>query len=140
MSQFTQADKEAFLSGLHVCVLAIPQPGKGPLLAPIWYDYEPGGQATFIMAPDSRKARLLSEGTRVSLCAQNEAPPYAYVSIEGPVVAIAPCTEEALRDMAVRYLGEREGEQYAKGLRGADKARLVSVQPDAWLGVDFSRT
>lgn len=140
MSQFTQADKEAFLSGLHVCMLAIPQPGKGPLLAPIWYDYEPGGPATFIMGPDSRKARLLSEGTRVSLCAQNEAPPYAYVSVEGPVVAIAPCTKEALRGMAVRYLGERDGEQYANRMPGMETAKLVSVQPDTWLGVDFSRT
>lgn len=140
MKPFAQADKEAFLSGLHVCMLAVPQPGKGPLLAPIWYNYEPGGQATFIIGPDSRKARLLSKGTRVSLCAQNEAPPYAYVSIEGPVVAIAPCTQEALKNMAVRYLGEQDGERYANSMPGIETALLVSVRPDIWLGVDFSRT
>ena len=140
MSQLTQADKQAFLSDLHVCTLAIPQPGKGPLLAPIWYDYEPGQQVRFIMGPDSRKAKLLAQGTRVSLCVQNEAPPYAYVSVEGPVSAIEACTEQALKDMAVRYLGAKDGEQYANSLPGAEKAKLVTVQPETWLAMDFSRS
>ena len=140
MNPLTEADKQAFLSGLHVCTLAVPQPGKGPLLAPIWYDYEPGNQVRFIMGPQSRKAQLLAQGTRVSLCVQDEAPPYAYVSVEGPVVTIEACTEQALKDMAVRYLGTDDGEQYAKSLRGAEAALLVSVQPETWLAADFSRS
>ena len=140
MNPLTEADKQAFLSGLHVCMLAIPQPDKGPLLAPIWYDYEPGNPVRFIMGPRSRKAQLLAEGTRVSLCVQDEVPPYAYVSVEGPVVAIEACTEQALKDMAVRYLGAEDGERYAKNLPGAGAARLVSVQPETWLAADFSRS
>lgn len=139
MTRLSQTEKERFLSGLHVCVLAIPQPGRGPLLAPIWYDYQPGKQVRFIMGPTSRKAELLAEGTRVSVCVQDEAPPYAYVSIEGPVSAIEACSAEVLKEMAVRYLGQDEGERYAKSLPGAELARCVTVQPDTWLAADFSR-
>lgn len=40
----SKTQREQFLAGLHVGVLAIPDPGRGPLNAPIWYGYEPGGE------------------------------------------------------------------------------------------------
>ena len=42
----TRAEREAFLAGVHVGVLSIPEPGRGPLAAPIWYGYEPLVAAT----------------------------------------------------------------------------------------------
>ena len=83
-----KAQRETFLAGVHVGVLAIPDPGRGPLNAPIWYGYEPGGDVWLITGADSRKGRLLRRDVRVSLVAQNEAPPYQYVSVEGPVVSL----------------------------------------------------
>lgn len=137
MAKLSQAEKEKFLAALHVGILAIPQPGRGPLAAPIWYAYEPGGDAWVIIGQRSRKARLLKPGTPVSLCAQNEAPPYAYVSVEGAVTSIEPCTAEAMQAMAVRYLGEERGREYADNMPAA-QASVVTFRPQTWLAVDFA--
>ena len=53
----TRAEREAFLAGLHVGVLSIPSDGA-PLSAPIWYDYEPGGDIWVLTGPESKKGRL----------------------------------------------------------------------------------
>ena len=84
----SQKEKEAYLADLHVGVLAINEPGLGPLTVPIWYDYTPGGRLWMITGTESRKGRLLKLGERVSLAAQSEAPPYKYVSVEGPITEI----------------------------------------------------
>ena len=90
MATMSRDEREAFLADLHVGVLAINDSGEGPLTIPIWYDYHPGGELWFLTGPDSRKGKLLDLETRVSLVAQTEDPPYKYVSVEGPIVAIEP--------------------------------------------------
>ena len=45
----------------------------------------------------SRKGKLLEAAGRFSLCAQTEAPPYKYVTVEGPIVAVEPTDEERLQ-------------------------------------------
>ena len=89
-TRMTKAEREAFLADVHVGVLGVNEPDRGPLTVPIWYSYEPGGEITVLTGPDSRKGRLLSVGTRVSICAQTETPPYKYVTAEDPVVAVEP--------------------------------------------------
>ena len=84
----TKEEREAFLSGLHVGVLSIPDGERGPLAAPIWYSYKPGGDIVLVTGKTSRKAELLKRAKRVSLVAQSEEIPYKYVSIEGPVMAL----------------------------------------------------
>ena len=62
----TQSEREDFLAGLHVGVLAIERPAGPPLAVPIWYGYEPGGLVWIITAPGSVKGRLLqAAGTQV---------------------------------------------------------------------------
>jgi len=135
----SQVEREAFLADVHVGVLAIARPTRGPLNVPIWYDYTPGGELWFITAADSRKGQLLRLGTRVSLCAQSEVAPYQYVSIEGPVVAIAPALVDAhLRPMARRYLGVAQGDRYAANSTDGESA-LVRVRPERWLSVDYRK-
>jgi nitroimidazol reductase NimA-like FMN-containing flavoprotein (pyridoxamine 5'-phosphate oxidase superfamily) len=48
----THAERDAFLAGVHVGVLSIPEPGRGPLAAPIWYGYEPGGEIWLVTGRD----------------------------------------------------------------------------------------
>lgn len=38
----TPDEREAFLGGVHVGVLAIEEAGRGPLAVPIWYLYRDG--------------------------------------------------------------------------------------------------
>ncbi len=139
----SKSEREAFLAAVHVGVISIPEPGRGPLAVPIWYGYEPGRELWIVTERESRKGRLLREGVRVCLCAQSETPPYRYVSVEGPVVSITPSdVERDERPLAHRYLGRELGDRYIEATGGA-AARggnaLVRVRPERWLTADYSK-
>ena len=137
MTRMSNAEKQQFLAGLHVGVLSIAQPGRGPLTVPVWYDYTPGGDLWFLTGADSRKGRLLQVGGWISLCAQTETPPYQYVSVEGQIASIEAATSET-QPMAIRYLGEEMGRAYAQA-NAADGSVVVRMQPKHWLAVDYSK-
>jgi nitroimidazol reductase NimA-like FMN-containing flavoprotein (pyridoxamine 5'-phosphate oxidase superfamily) len=137
MTSMTTEEKQQFLAGLHVGIVAIPEADRGPLCVPVWYDYRPGGELWFITGPESRKGRLLREGLRISLCAQTETPPYRYVSVEGPIVALDAAREELL-PMAVRYLGEEMGRAYVSGSEAGTDV-VVRIRPERWLAVDYGK-
>ena len=119
--------------------LRVPEEGRGPLTAPVWYWYEPGGDIWFETQPDSRKGKVLGVGKRISLCVQDEKPPYAYVSVEGPIIAIAE-DDRNLHEipMAIRYLGEQNGRDYIENLSPSEWKRYI-LRPERWLTFDGSK-
>jgi hypothetical protein len=137
-TRMTRVEREAFLAGMHVGVLAIPSAGA-PLTAPVWYDYQPGGDIWLLTGPESRKGQLLAEGVRVTLVAQQEALPYAYVSVEGTVTAIGPPDDGDTLHMATRYLGRDAGREYAEANAAGASVR-VSIRADRWLTVDYGKS
>jgi hypothetical protein len=118
---------------------------RGPLTCPVWYSYEEGGDIVFCTREDTRKARLLAEGSRVSFLAQLEGEIARgilprYVSVEGPVVKLAPADLDGdLRPIARRYLGQEIGDGYLKATRGdtATGELVVHIRPERWLTRDF---
>ncbi len=113
--------------------------GRGPIAVPVWYDYQPGGQVSVITGRSSRKARAIRAAGRMSLCAQDEAPPYRYVSVEGPVVLEEVEFDERLA-MARRYLGREGGDRYmASEPDSASEDLVVRMTPEHWLGVDYGK-
>lgn len=138
-TNMTRSERESFLAGLHVGVLSLAEPGRGPLTSPIWYGYEPGGDLWLVTESSSRKGKLLALGTRASLCVQQETMPYRYVSVEGPVVSIEPAERERdLRPLARRYLGVERGDRYTEE-SSVEGTVLVHLQPERWLTVDYSK-
>jgi nitroimidazol reductase NimA-like FMN-containing flavoprotein (pyridoxamine 5'-phosphate oxidase superfamily) len=139
----SRAEREAFLAGVHVGVLSIPEPGRGPLAAPIWYAYAPGGEIELVTGRDSRKGRLLKPGVRVAFVVQTEEAPYRYVSVEGPVTGVAPCPGDAEeRRLAHRYLGREAGDAYVASTaerREAEPNVRVTIRPERWLSVDYRK-
>jgi PPOX class probable F420-dependent enzyme len=136
----TREEREAFLAGVHVGVISLAEPGRGPLTVPIWYRYEPGGEVSVVTGRDSRKGRLLAAAPRISLCAQTEAPPYRYVSVEGPVVHVGPADRERdVRPLAHRYLGAEFGERYLEATAGEEESIVVRMRPERWLTVDYAK-
>ncbi len=134
-------EREAFLADLHVGVLSVSQPSRGPLSVPVWYTYTAGGPVSVITGTTSRKARLIAEAGRFSLCAQSEAPPYKYVTVEGPVtgteIAVDP---DERRAEAHRYLGREFGDLYLEAT--AESARtscVIRMMPETWLTADFAK-
>ena len=135
----SSSERELFLSALHVGIISIPRATKGPLTVPIWYDYQPGGEVWVITDADSIKGKLLTKASRISLCAQTETAPYQYVSVEGPFTT-RPSTQEELLAMAVRYLGEEQGQAYAENSAGGGEGSIVvAIAPETWFSVDYNK-
>ena len=141
--KMSKPEREAFLADVHVGVISIAEPGRGPLTAPIWYGYEPGGELWIVTERESRKGRLLQRAARFSLCAQSEQPPYKYVSVEGPVTAIVPSdVERDERPLARRYLGRELGDRYLEATGGAEARAAnirVALRPERWLTTDYAK-
>ena len=132
------AAREEFLAGVHVGVLgaALGAPGR-TLAVPVWYDYRPGGLVTVLTGRGSRKAQAIRAAGRFSLCAQDEHPPYRYVSVEGPVVSEEePSAAERLA-LARRYLGTAGGDAYVTDNPDPGQENMAfRMRPEHWLSQD----
>lgn len=140
MSQnMSRAEREEFLAGVHVGVLSVASGnGSGPLAVPVWYSYQPGGTVNVSTGPGTRKARAIRTAGRFSLCAQDERPPYRYVTVEGPVALEEADRAERL-DLARRYLGTEGGDAYMAADPGGTQI-MIRMTPEHWLSADFGKT
>ncbi len=133
----TPEQRERYLAGQHVGVLAVAREEGPPLAVPVWYGYEPGGDVVVQMDDTSVKRRLIDRAGEFSLATQDETPPYRYVTVQGPVVGtrvgVSPADAEAL---ARRYL---DADDLAGYLASADPDRMVEVRmrPDRWYAVEL---
>ena len=132
----SETQRQTFLADLHVGIISIPRQTRGPLTVPIWYDYTPGGVVWMITGEKSIKGKLLANASRISLCAQSETVPYQYVSVEG-TFSTRPATAAENLQMAIRYLGDKQGRAYARGA-GEEGSLIVSLTPATWYSVDYS--
>ena len=137
--EMTKGERERFLADLHVGVLGVSATGRGPIVLPVWYIYEPGGEVRFITFARAKKVELLKTEGRCTLCVQNEAPPYQYVSVEGPIVGMEDAdVEQDTRPIARRYLGEVEGDSYVEETSD-EQELLVRMWPERWSTADYSK-
>jgi PPOX class probable F420-dependent enzyme len=135
--RMSQAEREEFLAGLHVGVLSVASPdGRGPLTAPVWYTYQPGGTVNVSTGRGSRKALAIEASGRISLCAQEERLPYKYVTVEGPV-SMAEATDAERLELARRYLGPEGGDAYIAASPGGAQV-MIRMTPEHWLTRDYS--
>lgn len=132
----TKAEREAFLADVHVGVLAVDDPGRGPLALPVWYVVD-DGDVLISMDGTSKKARLLRSAGRATLTAQSEAAPYQYVSVEGPVVVES--TPLDVVELASRYLGPELGAWYATENPPTEHTVAARLTPEHWNTMDFAK-
>ena len=139
--QMTRDEREAFLADVHIGVVSVADGERGPLTAPVWYAYEPGGEIVFVTGMDSLKTKALRAASRASFLVQSEALPYKYVSIEGSVTLGVADLEKHTRPIAHRYLGQEAGDGYLAATRTEDRAEeaLVRIRPERWLTVDYAK-
>lgn len=134
-SAMSVAEREAFLSEARVGILAVAEPDRGPLAVPIWYRVVDG---VIELGIDGRslKARLLRAAGRATLVVQDDAPPYRYVAVEGPIEFT-----DRVRDVpavATRYLGAELGAWYAERNPATQNTAVVLLTPEHWRTQDFS--
>jgi PPOX class probable F420-dependent enzyme len=133
-----RAEREGFLAGVHVGVLSVTaQQGRGPLATPVWYSYSPGGLVSLTTGGTSRKARAIAAAGRFSLCAQDDAPPYKYVTVEGPAV-IEPAQLAERVAIARRYLGADRGDAWIAANPAVDDV-VIRMTPEHWQSADFGK-
>lgn len=137
----SKQERETYLSGLHVGIISIGGPEKGPLTVPVWYGYEPGGNVWVFTGPESLKFKRIKAAMRFSLCVQTETPPYQYVSVEGPVVEIVEADIDVeMRAMAHRYYGAEGGDNYIDTYwkdAGPGASMKISMKPETWYTADY---
>ncbi|MCY7300830.1 MAG: pyridoxamine 5'-phosphate oxidase family protein [Ilumatobacteraceae bacterium] len=132
----TEVERSEFLAAVRVGVLAIDHPGHGPLALPIWYQWD-NGVVVISMDGSSLKARLLRAAGRATMTVQDEAPPYSYVSVQGPVVVASEMGD--VLAMATRYLGAELGKWYADSNPSTADTVLVRLTPEKWRTCDFGK-
>ena len=134
-SRIPPRERDAFLAEVHVAILAIDEPGRGPLALPVWYEYK-DGVIEMGMDGGSRKAQLLQAAARATVTVQDETPPYRYVSVEGPVEILSQVRD--VLGVASRYLGPEFGAWYAEQNPATATSVVVRLTPEHWRTQDFS--
>jgi hypothetical protein len=132
-------ERELFLAEPHIAALSVSDgPGRGPLTVPIWYQYEPGGEAWILTEAASRKVRLIEAAGRFTLMVERTLPTVRYVSVEGPVTRTIPETDELLWEIASRYLPPDKAKAYIK-LAKAEFGEQIAIylRPERWLSADL---
>lgn len=141
--KMTREERETFLAGVHIAILAIADGDRGPLAVPVWYQYEPSGELWLVTSRNSRKGKLLEKVQRISLCVQSEEIPYKYVSIEGPIISMETADLEThFRPLAHRFMGVEGGDAYIATVADTEEAInsvIVRIKPERWFTVDYTK-
>ncbi len=131
MAAMTEAEWRAFLTErARTGKLATVRKDGRPHVAPIWFDLDDDGTILFTTGADTVKGIALRRDPRVSLCVDDEAPPFAFVLVDG--TAELSEDPDALLGWATRIGGRYMGADRAEafGRRNAVPGELlVRVQP-----------
>lgn len=123
-------DVIAFLSeGTRTAVLGWVAADGRPLAAPVWFVVDDGA-LVFNTGKDTAKGRALARDSRVVLCIHDDAPPFAFVQVQG-VASISEDPDELL-DIATRaggrYMGADRAEEFGRR-NGVPGELVVRVKP-----------
>jgi hypothetical protein len=117
------------LHGTRTGKVATTRADGRPHVAPIWFTLD-GSDVLFNTGESSVKGRSLARDPRVSMCVDDEAPPFSFVLIEGTATLIED-VEECRRWATVigaRYMGEDRAEEFG-ARNGVPGEYLVRVSP-----------
>ena len=104
--------------------LAVTRLDGRPHVAPVWVDLD-GDEIVFMTSADTIKGKAILRDGRVSLCWDDERPPFAFVTVSG-VATTSTDPDELLRwaiRIGGRYMGEDRAEEY--GRRNAVPPEMV---------------
>jgi len=124
-------DLAGFLERPLVAVLATHWQDGSVLLSPVWHEWRDGGFTVATTAGDVKVRHVTRDPRATILVAEND-PPYRGVEVRcRPQVLPDPDGAVALR-LAVRYLGERRGREYADELADDTLIRLEPGEIRTW--------
>ncbi|HJQ29731.1 MAG TPA: PPOX class F420-dependent oxidoreductase [Rubrobacter sp.] len=126
----TEEEYRSFLlDGARTAILATVRADGRPHVAPIWFDLD-GDTIVFTTGESTVKGRNMGREPRVSLCVDEDDPPFHFVVIEGTAELTAddPDLLHWAKRLGGRYMGAERAEEY--GRRNAVEGELlVRVTP-----------
>ena len=131
MPEMTYGEAMAFIAALpaRTAKLGTVTKDGAPHVAPIWVAVD-GDDLVFNTGADTAKGRALSRDPRVSLCFDDDRPPFSFVIVSG-VATISEDLDDLLRWSTIiggRYMGEDRAEEYGRR-NGVPGELLVRVTP-----------
>jgi hypothetical protein len=123
------------MEGTRTAKVAVVRQDGSPLVTPVWVLVEGDGTIVFTTGKRTVKGRALARDPRVSLCVEDDLPPFAFVRVDG-VAELSEDREELQRSatrIAERYMGAQRAQEF--GERNSDPGEiLVRVRPTRTVG------
>jgi hypothetical protein len=129
----SEVEVRAFLTALPARTgkLATVRADGRPHIAPVWYDVDDDGSLVFNTGESTVKGRNIRREPRVSLCVDDDRPPFSFVVVEG-VAEISEDLGEVRRwaaRLGGRYMGAERAEEYGSR-NGVAGELVVRVRPE----------
>ena len=113
------------MTGTRTGKLATVAADGRPQVVPIWFVVDDDGSLLFTCGEETAKARAIARDPRVTLCVDDETPPFAFVQVQG--------TTSISRDPAeLLEWATRIGGRYMGADRAEEFGRRNAV-PEEWL-------
>ena len=124
------AEWRAFVSeGTRTGKLATTRHDGRPHVVPIWFVLD-GDDVLFTTHEESAKGKAFTDGARLSLLVDDQAPPFSYVKVDGTVRLSRDLDElvEVATRIGGRYMGEDRAEEFGRR-NGVPGEILVRLEP-----------
>jgi PPOX class probable F420-dependent enzyme len=129
MATLTPQHRAFLLEGTRTGKLATVRKDGRPHVVPVWVVLD-GDTLVFTTGASTAKAANMRRDARVSLCVDDETPPYAYLMVEG-TASMSDDLDALLRwatRIGGRYMGEARAEEYGRR-NGVPGELLVRITP-----------
>ncbi len=103
----------ALLADPHYAIVTTLGRDGYPHTTPVWYLPEPEGTLTFLIEPQSVKARNIRRNPRISVLVTRNGPPDMWVMLRGEAEIDDSDLEDQMLRVSQRYQGEKAGAEYA---------------------------
>ncbi len=129
--KMSKSQWQAFLSeSTRTAKVSTVRADGSPHLAPVWFLLD-GDDLVFNTGADTVKGRNLARDNRISICVDDDRPPFSFVTLQGRAELIDDLAEVrtwATR-IGARYMGEERGEEFG-ARNGVPGELLVRVRID----------
>lgn len=126
----TEARRRAFLQeGTRTAKLATIMPDGRPHVTPVWFVLD-GDEVICTTWHTSAKARSLRHDPRVSLCVDDDTPPFAFVMLEGTASVSTDLAQlrHWTTQIGARYMGANRAEEFG-ARNGVEGELLLRIRP-----------
>ena len=104
------------MDGTRTAKVAVVRKDGSPLVTPVWFLVESDGTIVFTTGKRTVKGRALERDPRVSICVEDDRPPFAFVRVDG-VVELSEEPADLKRcntRIAERYMGKERAQEFGE--------------------------